>query len=93
MELVDAIKKGKIDEAELTDYITSNNLEVAIAAAGCSMATEFMIDIAAHDRDREVRLAAVLNKNIGNDTIVYLCNDKDGEIADIAKREREKRGI
>lgn len=84
MSAIEKIKAGGIDEAELLEYITDNDIEVAIAAAESELATGPILDIAAHDKDRRVRLAAVNNVHTGKDTLLLLAGDSDGEVAKIA---------
>ena len=93
MGLIDEIKLGKVDESDLLEYVTSNDVDVAIAVASSKMATLPIIDIAAHYNDRRVRLAVITNKNIGNDTVLFLCDDKDDEVYRLARAERERRNI
>ena len=84
MSLIEQIKNGELDEVELLEYVTDNDINVAIAVAESSMATEPILDIAANDIDRRVRLAAVMNPNIGKQTLIRLTKDTDIEIATIA---------
>lgn len=86
MNALNRIKNGECDEVDLLGYITDNDIEVAIAAAESTMATEPILDIAARDRDKRVRAAALKNPNIGEKTIEYLANDLDVEIAEEAKK-------
>lgn len=86
------IKNGEVDEVDLLEYITDNDINVAIAAAESNIATAPILDIAAHDKDSAVRKAAVNNKNIGVQTLQYLLNDADEEIAMVA-RKRLKRDM
>ena len=86
MNTIEQIKSGKFDEIELLEYVTDNDVSVAIAVAESSMATEPILDIAANDLDKRVRLAAVKNPNIGKRTLVRLANDTDDEIADVANQ-------
>lgn len=92
MDIIKMIKNREVDEVDLLEYITDNDINVAIAAAESDDATEPILDIAAHDKDSAVRKAAVNNKNIGAQTLQYLLKDKDEEIATLAReRLREKR--
>lgn len=84
MSALNRIKNGECDEADLLEYITDNDIEVAVAAAESTMATEPILAIAA--RDKRVRAAALRNPNIGKNTIEYLVNDLDVEIAEEAKK-------
>lgn len=86
MSALNRIKNGECDEADLLEYITDNDIEVAVAAAESTMATEPILAIAARDRDKRVRAAALRNPNIGKNTIEYLVNDLDVEIAEEAKK-------
>ncbi len=85
MNVIEQIKKGLVDEVELLEYVTDNDINIAIAAAESKFATEPILDIAAHDKDREVRLAAVKNSNTGIKTLKMLTKDIDSEIANIAR--------
>lgn len=85
MNVLTQIKNGECDEVDLLEYITDNDIKVAIAAAESLVANEPILDIAARDRDRRVRLAAVCNPNIGRKTLEFLVNDSDDEIASRAK--------
>lgn len=84
MSLIEQIKNGELDEVELLEYVTDNDVDVAIAVAESTMATEPILDIAANDIDKRVRFAAVMNPNIGKDTLIRLTRDIDHEIATIA---------
>lgn len=66
------IRNGEIDEIDLFEYVTDNDINLAIAVAGCDSATEAILDIAAHDKDSTVRKAAINNENIGVKTLQYL---------------------
>lgn len=85
MELIEKIKSGGLDEADLLEYVTDNDITIAIAVAGSAYATEPILDIAAHDADARVRSAALNNPNIGKETIQFLCSDRNVEIANQAK--------
>ena len=74
----------------MVEYVTDNDINIAIAAAESKLATEPILDIAAHDKDREVRLAAVRNPNMGIDTLKMLSKDNDFEISQIAKARIER---
>ena len=82
--LINAIKTGKIDEVGLLDYVTDNDISIAIAVAESVWASSPILDIAAHDNDRRVRWAALNNKNIGTETLRFLCKDEDCQISDRA---------
>lgn len=84
MNLIEQIKNGMLDEAELLEYVTDNDVNVAIAVAESTMATESILDIAANDLDKRVRFAAVTNPNISKNTLIRLTKDADNEIASIA---------
>ena len=84
MGLIEEIKSGGMDEVDLLEYVTDNDIAVAIAAAESPAATEPVLDIAAHDKDRRVRIAALGNPNIGNETLGFLCGDADADIAKMA---------
>ncbi len=85
MELIEQIKNGELNEADLLEYITDNDISIAMAVASSEYATEPILDIAAHDRNRNMRLAAVNNPNVGTRTLKYLCNDDDVEVSALAK--------
>ena len=72
MNIIQKIKNGEVDEVDLLEYITDNDIDVAIAAAESEIATEPILDIASRDKDRRVRKAVVCNKNIGVRTLKYL---------------------
>lgn len=91
MNIIEEIKEGKVDELDLLEYITDNDVSVAIAAAQSNIATEPILDIASRDQNREVRMAAVKNPNIGKKTLQYLMKDSDEEIAEVARRILEER--
>ena len=91
MDIIEMIKSGNCDEADLLEYITDNNIEIAIAAAESISATEPILDVAAHDRDERVRMAALNNPNIGNRTLEFLLNDQKEEIVTKAKMILERR--
>lgn len=90
MDIIEKIKNGDVDELDLVEYVTDNDINIAIAAAESKLATEPILDIAAHDKDREVRLAAVRNPNMGIDTLKMLSKDNDFEISQIAKARIER---
>lgn len=81
MDIIEMIKAGLVDEEDLLEYITDNNIEVAVAAAESDLATEPILDIAAHDKDSRVRMAAVKNIHIGEKTLRYMVNDSDEKVA------------
>ena len=83
--MVERIKNGDCDEIELLELVTDNEIEVAIAVAESNFATAPIIDIAAHDRDRRVRWAAVNNPNIGKETLKILSRDNERDIAELAQ--------
>lgn len=85
MGIIERIKNREVDEMDLMEFITDNDIDIAIAAAESDIATEPILDIAAHDKDREVRMAAVNNKNTGMKTLQYLLKDSDREIARLAE--------
>ncbi len=85
MELIEKIKAGLLDEADLLECVTDNNVLIAVAAAESTYATEPILDIAAHDKDKQVKLAALNNQNVGMKTLEFLSHSLDEEIADRAK--------
>ena len=86
MDIIKMIRNGEVTEADLLEYVTDNDINVAITAAESGLATEPILDIAAHDKDRSVRKAAACNKNTGVQTLQYLSRDRDAEIADLARQ-------
>lgn len=88
--VIERIKLNQVDDIELLEYVTDNDISIAIAAAESELATEEILDIAAHDKDSRVRKAAVCNLNIGKKTLEILLNDKDKTIAEIAMHRLER---
>ena len=86
MDIVKKIRSGNVGEVDLLEYITDNDINVAIAVAESDIATEPILDIGAHDKDRAVRLAVVKNMNTGSRTLRYLLHDSDEEISSFAKK-------
>ena len=86
MDIIKMIREGELTEADVLEYVTDNDIDVAVAAAESDFATEPILDIAAHDKDRAVRKAAVCNKNTGVQTLQYLSKDRDEEIAALARQ-------
>lgn len=91
MGLLDDIRNGNMDDAELLELVTSNDLAVALAVADSEYAPRPVLDIAAHDKDRLVRLAVAGNSKTGLRTLAYLCSDRDGEVAQRARSEIDRR--
>lgn len=85
MGIIESIKADLVGEADLLEYVTSNDITVAIAAAESKSATEPILAVAAHDRDKRVRLAALNNKNVETETLEFLIHDMDREISDRAE--------
>lgn len=85
MNIIEFIKSNKCDEADLLEYITDNNVEIAIAAAASPKATGALLDIAARDKDKRVRMAALNNPNIEKRTVETLKKDSDLEISQKAE--------
>ena len=85
MGIIDQIRAGELDEVELLEHVTDNDVNVAIVVAESEMATNSILDIAAHDRDKRVRMAAVNNPNISKTILKYLINDSDKEVAERAR--------
>lgn len=83
------ITKNKILEEQLLEDVVSNDLNIAVAAASSRYATDAVLNIAALDKDKEVRLAAVNNVNLSLETLQFLANDIDDEISTIAKLKLE----
>lgn len=90
MSIIERIKNGMVSELELLDYVTDNDINVAVAVAESRFATAPILDIAAHDKDPRVRRAAACNPNIGEKTLLYLAKDNDGDIACIVKKRLER---
>lgn len=85
MDIINKIKNNDCDEVDLLEFITDNNVEIAISAAESSMATGPILDIASRDKDKRVRIAALRNPNIEGKTIEYLTHDSDEEVSTMAK--------
>lgn len=83
------ITKNQMLEEQLLEDVVSNDLSIAVAAASSQYATDAVLNIAALDKDKEVRLAAVNNVNISLETLQFLANDIDEEISTIAKLKLE----
>lgn len=90
MNIIDQIRGGELDEVDLLEHVTDNDVNIAIAVAESKMATFPILDVAAHDKEKRVRLAAVNNPNIGEETLKYLLYDNDDEIVAIAKNRLER---
>lgn len=82
-----------VDESDLFEYITSNNFNIALAAAESPLATSIILNVAALDTDDRIRLAALKNKNVSLETILKLCNDHNPTVAAFAKEEAKRRGL
>lgn len=93
MNIIERIRSGQVSELELLDYITSNDFSIALAAAESPFASPSVLQIASHDNDSRIRLAALKNENIPTKAILFLCNDPDPFIAALAKEEAERRGL
>lgn len=83
------ITKNKLLEEQLLEDVVSNDLSIAVAAASSQYATNAVLNIAARDKDKEVRLAAVNNVNISIEILQFLASDIDDEISTIAKLKLE----
>jgi hypothetical protein len=92
-QIIKNIDMGYFDEVELLELVTENNYKIAIAVAESKYATEPILDIASHDKDRKIRLAALNNKNIGIDSIKFLIKDEDYEISQLAKEKLVERSL
>lgn len=92
MGIIELIKTGKFNELDLLEYVTSNDVDIAIAVAESEKATVPILDIAAHDKDKRVRLAAAQNPNTSKSTLELLLHDSDKDISDMAtfRLERSK---
>ena len=62
-EILSAIEDRRFDEADLLELVTDNDFEIALAATCSPDSTGPILDIAAHDRDARIRLAAANNNN------------------------------
>lgn len=93
MDTITKIRNGEVDETELLEYVTSNDVELALAVACSDFATASILKIAAWDKDDKVRLAVINNKNTNDDTIRLLCNDEKIEIKYAAKEELKRRNL
>ena len=93
MTPIEKIKAGCVDEADLLEFITDNDLLVAIAAASSPLATAPILDIASHDQDYQIRLAALNNEHLSQDTLLFLCNDPEPLIAQQAKELVKRRNL
>lgn len=93
MNIVEKIRSGQVTELELLDYITNNDFSIALAAAESPLASPAVLQIASHDNDSRIRLAALKNKNIPSKAVLFLCHDQDSSIATLAKNEAERRGL
>lgn len=85
MDTVEKIKKGNVDIADLLEYVASNDFEIAMAATESIYATPAILSVAARDNDKRIRIAAVKNPNISDDTIRFLCEDKDFDVSNLAR--------
>ena len=85
-EILSAIEDRRLDEADLLELVTDNDFEIALAATRSPDSTGPILDIAAHDRDARIRLAAANNNNCGEKTLIFLSTDKNAEIASFAKK-------
>ena len=88
--IIDKIRNGATEELDLLEFVTDNDPDIAIAVASAPNATPEILDIASRDNDYRVRMAAVNNRNVAKSTLVYLCNDLNKEIANIAICRLEK---
>lgn len=79
------LKAGMVDTAELLEFVTDNDIRLALAAAEAPNAAAPILDIAAHDRDRLMRLAAAKHPNTSRNTLMLLVGDADEEIAETAR--------
>ena len=93
MNIITKIRNGDVDEAELLECVTSNDIELVLAVSSSEFATPAILRIAAWDNDDQVRLAVARNKNTNDETIRLLCNDKNIEIANTAKEELIRRNL
>lgn len=93
MNTIEKIKSGMVDEADLFEYITSNDFNIALTAAESPLATSSILNIAAIDNDERIRTAILKNKNISQETVLTLCNDLNSIVAALAKKEAERRGL
>ena len=90
MSILDDIKAGKVDSADLFEYVSGNDVGLAIAAASAPNADGPTLELAAMDLDYRVRLAAAKNINTDKDTLDTLCLDENDEVAQQAQLTLEK---
>lgn len=88
-QLLFNIREGRLDEIDLLEYVTDNDIDIAEASAASINASAAILDIAARDKDVRVRMATVNNPNTEKHTLEVLSNDEDKEIANIAIRRLE----
>jgi len=93
MNTIEKIKSGMVDESDLFEYITSNDFNIALAAAESPLATSIILNVAAMDNNERIRLAALKNKNVSLETVLKLCNDYHPTVAAFAKEEAKRRGL
>ena len=89
-QLLFNIREGRLDEVDLLEYVTDNDIDIAEASAAAINASSTILDIAARDKDVRVRMATVNNPNTEKHTLEFLANDEDKEIANIAIRRLER---
>ena len=93
MSIINKINEGNVDEVDLLEFITSNDFEIALAAAESPLSSSPILAIAALDSDKRIRIAALKNKNMDDETVILLCNDPDTEVSSIAKKELRRRNL
>lgn len=90
MQLIERIEQGLLEVDELLEYVTDNDVDIAIAVAKAPNVTEPILNIASHDKDVLVRKAVANNPNTTKKVLEYLLSDKDTEIVETAKRRLEE---
>lgn len=93
MTPIEKINSGNVDEADLLEFITDNNILIAIAAASSPLATTHILDIASLDQDYRVRLAALNNEHLSQSALLSLCDDPEPLIAQQAKELIKRRNL
>lgn len=93
MGILNKILSGNVDTADLFEYVTSNDFQIALAATQSPLADEIILGVAALDADKRIRIAALNNPNISDETIIRLYSDPDFEVADTARLIAERRNL
>lgn len=93
MYTLEEIKTDDIGEDVLIDYLASNDVKEAIAAAQNPYATEVVLAIAALDQDVEIRLLVLQHKSVADRTVLKLCQDDDMQVREAARIIAGRRGL